>query len=187
MKKYLLFTISLILLLFWPTQAQEINSPEEERPITPERLSTVSEMNYLAQLEHRGVNLDLQGLLIESLDGSTVFANHHSEIPFNPASVIKIATSFAALNRFGPAYRFETAFYADGDLNKKTRTLKGDLILHATGDPILTTNELNTLIRQVIRSGIARVNGDLIITGPFTFGPYYPAATATKPLQTALR
>ena len=33
---------------------------------------------------------------------------------FNPASVIKIATSFAALDKLGPDYHFETAFEAGG-------------------------------------------------------------------------
>ena len=45
---------------------------------------------------------------------STVLADHQSDVAFNPASVIKIATSFAALDKLGPEYHFETAFEADG-------------------------------------------------------------------------
>src|SRR5262245_6160982 len=137
MRKYLILTTSLILLLIWPIQAQEIAVPIGGTA-NPERLSTVSETNYLSELELRGLNLDAQGLRIESLDGSVVFADHHSDTPFNPASVIKVATSLTALQQFGSEYRFETAFYSAGDFNPKTRTLKGDLILQATGDPILT-------------------------------------------------
>jgi D-alanyl-D-alanine carboxypeptidase/D-alanyl-D-alanine-endopeptidase (penicillin-binding protein 4) len=76
-----------------------------------------------------------QGLLIESLDGAAIYAVYQSVVAFNPASVIKVATSFAALSEFGPGHKFETSFFMDGELNKKTRVLKGDLILHATGDP----------------------------------------------------
>jgi len=147
-KKFLLLTTLLILLVLWPIQAQETSPPAEGRLTTvPERLNTVSEATYLNQLTVRGFNLQTQGFLIESLNGSTVFADHHSDVPFNPASVIKIATSFAALDRWGPDYRFETALYADGEIDKKTRTLKGSLILHATGDPFLSVIDVSGLIR----------------------------------------
>ena len=188
MKKDLLLTTSfLILLLFWPVQAKEAGVPKETTAAKPERLNTSSETNYLSQLELRGFNLDAQGLRIESLDGSTVLADHQSDIPFNPASVIKVATSFTALQRFGPEHRFETSFYSTGDFNPKTRILKGDLILYATGDPILTPTDVTGLIRQIIRLGVTRVTGNLIIIGPFTYGNYYATPTATKHLEALLR
>src|SRR5687768_10910487 len=125
MKSHVLSTICLILLIFWPIHAQEIATTIESKPVLigPERLNTASEISYLNNLVARGLNLDRQGLLIESLDGSVVIADHLSDTAFNPASVIKIATSFAALQKFGPDYQFETGFYIDGTLNKKTRTL----------------------------------------------------------------
>src|SRR2546425_9982669 len=127
MMKYLLSTISLILLLFWPIHAQEVrtttDTPDADiRPAAAERLLTVSETNYLNQLALRGFNLETQGLLIESLDARTVYAEHNSNIGFNPASVIKVATSFAALSKFGPEYHFETSFYSGGAVHHKTRT-----------------------------------------------------------------
>src|SRR3989454_8045711 len=136
MTKYLLSTTCLILLLFCPIQAQESISYavfcfKKEQAVVPARFSTVSETNYLNNLSHRGYKLDTQGLLIESLDASTVYPDLNSDVGFNPASVIKIATSFAALTRFGPEYHFETSFLIDGVVNKKTRTLNGNLVLHA--------------------------------------------------------
>ncbi|PYS30516.1 MAG: hypothetical protein DMG11_04925, partial [Acidobacteria bacterium] len=101
--------------MFWPIQAQESISNADNhngtvQAVVPARFSTVSETNYLNNLSHRGYKLDTQGLLIESLDASTVYADLNSDVGFNPASVIKIATSFAALTRFGPEYHFETSF-----------------------------------------------------------------------------
>jgi D-alanyl-D-alanine carboxypeptidase/D-alanyl-D-alanine-endopeptidase (penicillin-binding protein 4) len=193
--KKCLFTVCLMLLLFWPSQAQEVAIQELATPVIsarepiplPARLFTSSETAYLNNLAARGLSLDRQGLLIESLDGSLVFADHLSDTAFNPASVIKIATSFAALDSFGPDYRFETAFYTDGVLNKKIRTLKGDLILYSTGNPTLTSTELTRLVKQVIKAGVARVSGDLIVSGPFTFGGYYTTEKATRALQRTLR
>jgi D-alanyl-D-alanine carboxypeptidase/D-alanyl-D-alanine-endopeptidase (penicillin-binding protein 4) len=129
--------------------------------------------NYLNRLALKGFDLQTQGLLIESLDGRTVYADLNSRVGFNPASVIKVATSFAALAKFGPDYHFETAFMTDGVINKKTRTLTGDLILKTTGDPVLTSLDVSRLVREVVNAGVARVSGNVVVTGPFTYGLSY--------------
>ncbi len=184
-----LFSITCVmLLLLWPTQAQETTkSTLMVVPLVPARLNTVSESNYLNQLAIRGYRLETQGLLIESMDGSKVFAELNSNTAFNPASVIKLATSFAALSKFGPEHQFETAVYADGSLDKKTRTLKGDLVLMSEGDPTLNTTDVNRLIRQVIKSGISRVTGDLVISGPLAFGASFTTDSAIKALKFSIR
>lgn len=191
MKKYLLSTICLMLLLFWPIQAQDAKPPDtgngDIRAAVRERLNTISETNYLNQLAMRGYKLDTQGWLIESLDSAAVYADLNSNSGFNPASVIKVATSFAALAKLGPEYHFETAFLADGVINKKTRTLTGDLVLQSTGDPILMTADVTRMARQVLRAGIARVTGSLVVTGPFSFGTYYSTDRAVKALSTTFR
>src|SRR5262245_31928557 len=110
MKNYLLATICFIFLLLWPIQAQEIStSPSTVAaagPPPPVRFATVAETAYLNQLASRGFHLETQGLFIESLDSSTVYAELNSNVGFNPASVIKVGTSMTALYKFGPEYRF---------------------------------------------------------------------------------
>jgi len=177
MMKYWLSTICLILLLLSPIQAQE----------NRERLLTVSSTNYLNQLALRGFDLSSQGILIESLDGRSVFADLNSNVGFNPASVIKVATSFAALSKFGPEYHFETAFYADGSINKKTHTLEGNLILQTAGDPMLTSIDVARLVRDVVHAGILKVDGDVVVTGPLTYSTFFTTDKATKALAQTLR
>ena len=93
--KHLASTAYLIVLLLSPAYAQDVASrtenPEAVRSQTPTRLATVSETNYLNRLALKGFNLETQGLLIESLDSRTVYAELNSNIGFNPASVIKVA------------------------------------------------------------------------------------------------
>jgi D-alanyl-D-alanine carboxypeptidase/D-alanyl-D-alanine-endopeptidase (penicillin-binding protein 4) len=193
MKKILLSTTLLILLQFSSIDAQQIVSTAAaptrgvRPPRAPERLTTVSETNYLNQLALRGFKLDEQGMLIESLDGQEVYAELNSSVGFNPASVIKVATSFAALSKFGPEYHFETTFYSDGVINRKTRTLNGNLVLFSTGDPVLNSKDVARLARDVAQSGIARVTGDLVVTGPLSFGTFYTTNRATQGLVQALR
>ena len=109
MMKHLLLLTSLILLLFGPIRAQEAHIPGTPNPdFRPAVVLAASGTNYLNRLALRGFSLDSQGVLIESLDGRTVYADLNSSVGFNPASVIKVATSFAALSKFGPEYHFET-------------------------------------------------------------------------------
>jgi len=185
MKKYLFLTTSLILLLFWPTMAQDFSAPALA-PV-PERVQSVFETTYLRNLQAKRLDLKEQGLYVESLDGSVLLADHQGDVAFNPASVIKVATSFAALDRLGPNYHFETAFEAVGEINKKTRTLDGDLILVSTGDPLMGTLEVNRLIQKVVKAGVTRVTGSLVVTGPFTYASYLTTAEAINRLETALR
>lgn len=166
--------------------AQEFSTPAAQ-VAQPERVHSDFEARYLQELSRRGRDLDSQGVYVESLDGSTVLADHQSNVAFNPASVIKIATSFAALDKLGADYRFETAFEAVGEIKRKTRTLEGDLVLASTGDPVLTTLEVNRLIQQVIRAGITRVSGSLVVTGPFTYASNLTTTSAIKRLETLLR
>lgn len=186
MKKYLLTTVPLLLLVFLPVQAQDLLSSAAFQPVK-ERLKMASEEHYLSQLESRGRNLETQGLYIESLDGTTVLGDHRSDVGFNPASVIKIATSFAALDKFGPDYHFVTEFRADGEINKTTKTLTGNLVLVSTGDPVISGVEVERMIRQVIKAGVTKVTGSLVWTGRFTYGANLTTPQSIKALEKALK
>src|SRR3712207_5212044 len=52
-------------------------------------------MEHGEQPEHHGV-------FIEAMDGKRVFASHNADTTFNPASIVKLATSLIALRRLGP-------------------------------------------------------------------------------------
>ena len=93
----------------------------------------------------------------------------------------------ASLYKLGPNYRFRTGFYANGIINKKTRTLNGDLVLVSTGDPMLMTADVSRLVRDVIRGGVTRVTGSLVVTGPFTYGNLWNTERAMHGMNLLLR
>ena len=66
------------------------------------------------------------GFLVESMDGKVVVESN-ADLPFNPASNVKIATAYAVLKSFGPDYRFMTNVYTDGAVDASTGTLHGNL------------------------------------------------------------
>ena len=80
---------------------------------------------YKDLLKTRGQNLNDQGILVQSLDTNTTLAEHNADIAFNPASVMKLATSLTALAKFGPDYRYRTNFLADGAVDASARKLTG--------------------------------------------------------------
>jgi len=157
----------LALLLYWPAQTEEATALLDGYR-HPERETSQALAGYLDLLERRGVDLENQGIRVESLDGGLIYASHHSDRPFNPASVMKMATTLAALDRFGPDHQFDTSFLMNGRIDGQT--LIGNLVLSSDGYPEMGTAELSLLAREVIRKGIRRVEGKFIINGPFTIG-----------------
>jgi D-alanyl-D-alanine carboxypeptidase/D-alanyl-D-alanine-endopeptidase (penicillin-binding protein 4) len=71
-------------------------------------------------------------LVVDAKTGSPVYSLHPDKL-FTPASTTKLYSCAAALMAFGPDYHFETPVYARGEISKDG-TLKGDLILVASGD-----------------------------------------------------
>lgn len=72
-------------------------------------------------------------LVVDAKTGDVVYARDADKL-FTPASVTKLFSCAAALVAYGPDFRFETPVHRRGELTKDG-TLKGDLILVASGDP----------------------------------------------------
>ena len=81
--------------------------------------------------------------------------------PRNPASVMKLVTTFAALELLGPDYRWKTEAYLGGPL--VDGELHGDLILKGYGDPKITVEQWQSFIAQLRANGLAAVDGDLAL------------------------
>jgi D-alanyl-D-alanine carboxypeptidase/D-alanyl-D-alanine-endopeptidase (penicillin-binding protein 4) len=170
--------------VFWPNQIQHATPALVEFRV-PIELASRSTEDYLANLESRGLSLEDQGIRVETLEGDFILASHQEDQTFNPASVMKIATSLAALERFGPDHRFETAFYIDGAVSDGV--LDGDLVLASDGDPDMNTSELVSMVRQVRRAGVRRVDGRFVVSGPFTVGNLHRQQQVASYLVRTLR
>ena len=107
-----------------------------------------------------------QGVLAETLDG-TVVASQSADERFNPASAVKLATAFAALKNLGPNHRFLTSVWANGNVDKATGTLNGDLVISGR-DPSFRYEHAVMLARQLNNLGIKNVTGNLIVAPGFT-------------------
>jgi D-alanyl-D-alanine carboxypeptidase/D-alanyl-D-alanine-endopeptidase (penicillin-binding protein 4) len=81
--------------------------------------------------------------------------------PMNPASVMKLVTTYAALELLGPAYRWKTEAYAAGPL--QDGVLDGDLVLKGYGDPKLDLEAYWMLLRALRGKGLREIRGDLVL------------------------
>ncbi|HVL08895.1 MAG TPA: D-alanyl-D-alanine carboxypeptidase, partial [Burkholderiaceae bacterium] len=85
----------------------------------------------------------------------------HANQPMNPASTMKLVTTFAGLQLLGPQYRWQTALYADNA--PVNGIVNGNFYLRGRGDPKLVPEELSKLISHVQAAGVHTLNGNLVL------------------------
>ena len=138
------------------------------------------------------------GIEFYDLATNTVLYSLNPAKLFTPASTTKLLTEGTVLAKLGKDYRFHTAIYRTGLIDKKGR-LKGDLVLVASGDPNLSNRiqpdntltfvdedhsyggpalpgdpltVIKSLAKQVRAKGIRRIDGRVLVdTSLFLDGP----------------
>ncbi|BAQ62251.1 D-alanyl-D-alanine carboxypeptidase [Geminocystis sp. NIES-3708] len=116
---------------------------------------------YLQILDDQGLSTNKQGIWIQS-DWS-ILAEHQGKVPAPAASLTKIATTIASIDKWGLNYRFTTKIYGIGEINNGI--LKGDLVVESGGDPLFVWEEAIILGNKLQQLGIIKVEGDLIVLG----------------------
>ncbi len=79
----------------------------------------------------------------------------------NPASVMKLVTTYAGLELLGPSFSWSTPVYVDGTV--KDGVLAGNLVIQGQGDPKLVMERLWLLLRRVQGLGITSISGDILL------------------------
>lgn len=92
-------------------------------------------------------------------NGSATYVN--ADTPMNPASTMKLFTTYAALELLGPSFRWKTGFYTDGEV--KNGVVNGNLYLKGFGDPKLNMERLWLLLRDLKSNGITTIKGNLVL------------------------
>lgn len=86
---------------------------------------------------------------------------HRAELPVNPASLMKLATSAVALARLGPGYRWRTPVLVDQP--PQDGHVAGNVYLVGRGDPQLTVERLWLLLRELRQRGVQQIDGDVVL------------------------
>jgi serine-type D-Ala-D-Ala carboxypeptidase/endopeptidase (penicillin-binding protein 4) len=116
--------------------------------------------SVLQALKTAGVPASSVAVWVQEVGAARPSVAARAERAVEPASVMKLLTTYAALELLGPAYRWKTEAYVDGD----------DLILRGYGDPKLNYESFWLLLRSLRGRGLKDLHGDVVLDRSY-FGP----------------
>ena len=132
----------------------------------------------------------LAAIVVDAAPGATgksaPLLSQQASVPMNPASVMKLVTTYAGLELLGPAYTWATPVFVDGTV--EGGVLKGNLIIQGRGDPKLVMERLWLLLRRVQSlgggAGIRSITGDILLDrSAFAPSTQNPADFDGEPLR----
>ena len=112
-------------------------------------------------LKRAGIPLTGVSAYVQPLDSQRPIIAHNAALAMNPASTMKLVTTYAALELLGPTYAWKTEAHANGPM--QAGVLEGDLILKGFGDPKLTLENFWLLLRKLRALGLREIRGDLVL------------------------
>jgi serine-type D-Ala-D-Ala carboxypeptidase/endopeptidase (penicillin-binding protein 4) len=114
-------------------------------------------------LQRARVPDDALAVVVQDLaNGRTVLSVNPTR-GVNPASLTKLLTTYAALDRLGPAWTWSTPVWLQGRV--ADGALEGSLVIKGSGDPTLVLERLWLLLRRVQQLGVQEIRGDIVLDG----------------------
>jgi D-alanyl-D-alanine carboxypeptidase/D-alanyl-D-alanine-endopeptidase (penicillin-binding protein 4) len=105
------------------------------------------------ELKAAGIPAANVSVVVQEVGAPQPLLAERAGVQVNPASVMKLVTTYAALELLGPAYRWHTEAYLDGE----------NLVLRGQGDPTLIYESFWMLLRALRSRGLADIRGDLVL------------------------
>lgn len=126
---------------------------------------------------------DAIALLVQEANGRAApRLSHRADQPMNPASVMKLVTTSAALDLLGPAYTWRTPVWVDGPV--VNGVLQGSVFIQGQGDPKLVLEKLWLLLRRLQGLGMHTIAGDIVLdSSAFEMLATDPAEFDGEPLR----
>ncbi|RXT04347.1 D-alanyl-D-alanine carboxypeptidase/D-alanyl-D-alanine-endopeptidase [Ammoniphilus sp. CFH 90114] len=87
---------------------------------------------------------------------------YNQDVPYVPASNMKVWVSAAALDQLGVDYTYKTDIYTNGRITDEG-VLKGDVILKGYGDPSFTSDDMQKLVDKLADQGIEEIHGNIVM------------------------
>ena len=97
-----------------------------------------------------------------------------ADVPMNPASVMKLVTTYAGVDLLGPNHLWRTRVYTQGHI--ANGVLHGDLLIQGGGDPKLVLERLQELMRAIQDKGIRVIRGNILLDNSVFRLPAHDAA-----------
>ena len=138
--------------------------------------------SVLAALRQAHIPLADIGVEVREANARKPLISINAAQPMNPASTMKLLTTYAGLELLGPAYTWKTEAWLDGKL--ENGVLQGDLILKGYGDPKFTIEQFWLWLRELRGRGLREIHGNVLLDrSAFQLPPYDPAAFDHDPAR----
>ena len=112
-------------------------------------------------LARAGVPLEAVSAVVEPIARGDAVVAYRPEEPRNPASVMKLVTTYAALELLGPAFTFHTDALVTGE--SVGGVLDGDLWIRGGGDPKLTFDQVWMMAHELRARGLREIRGNVMV------------------------
>ena len=116
----------------------------------------------LAELQRARIPVSALACLAQELGSRRVVLEHQSRQMMNPASVVKLVTTAAALDQLGPAWSWATPVWIRGTPDARG-VLEGNVHIQGSGDPKLVFERVWLLLRRVQQMGVRDLRGDFVL------------------------
>lgn len=117
--------------------------------------------NIANSLRLRGLAEQNMGAYIRPASGGQPLLTAYADTPRNPASTMKLVTTYSALGVLGPDYRWPTEIYTTGNLAGDT--LQGDVIIKGYGNPDFREGDFRQLLQALRARGVRNIAGNFVI------------------------
>jgi len=136
----------------------------------------------VAALAQAGVPETHVGAYVVDLSSDQTVLEVAADRSMNPASVMKLVTTFAALEVLGPSHTWKTEAYLDGTLNGDR--LEGNLVFKGYGDPKFNLESLILFLRDLRNRGLREITGDVVLDRSFfAVDAHDPALFDNEPIR----
>ena len=127
-------------------------SPASAAPLPPE---------VAAALDRAKLPRDALAVVVQEVSAATPRLAHQADQAVNPASLMKLVTTFAALDLLGPNWSWATPVWLQGSV--ADGVLQGNLVIKGSGDPKLVVERVWLLLRRVQQLGVREIRGDIVL------------------------
>ncbi|MDR2924601.1 MAG: D-alanyl-D-alanine carboxypeptidase/D-alanyl-D-alanine-endopeptidase [Azoarcus sp.] len=136
-----------------------------------------------AELMRGNIPADAVSVWVQPVDADQPALAFNAERPMNPASVMKLVTTFAALEVLGPERTWMTRIAIAASPRESGAPL-GSFYLVGDGDPMLTYERLWRILRRLRSMGYSTIEGDIVLDhSALVMPPHDPNAFDGKGLR----
>ncbi len=166
---FLIFFLSTALCVPAVVCAARVQKPGVQKPGVQKPAAALKPAEPFQQsIENIRKAAESAGVMLVSLPSGRIVFEYNSATALVPASLVKLLTSYAAMKKLGPSFRFGTEALARGE--PVDGVIQGDIWIRGAGDPFFVSAKAQELAQAIKDRGIRQITGGVFTDDGF-FNP----------------